>query len=116
MAIGIIAAQGNLYVYDGFDEDIKLHRVVDVDIDEDGLLVCTNRFWYLSDEEMKDNAISFTPKQWRGLVEFFIREGYPELKEESIIDATEDIVGRCFAYGVPKFENLAEYIAKYMNR
>lgn len=116
MANDIIAVRGNLYCYDKFDEDIQMHKVAEVEIDEEGFLICTYRPGYFTDEDLKDNEISFTPKQWRGLVEFFIRDGYPDLDEDDVLDAAEDIVGRCFAHGVPKFENLEEYIAEYMNR
>ena len=53
--------------------------------------------------------------QWYDIVEEFIRKHY-NLTEEDIETATEDIVGRCFAYGVPTIEELPEYIAVYMNR
>ena len=59
--------------------------------------------------------MNFTKNQWYGIVAHFIRQNY-ELPEEEIADATEDIVGRCFAYGIPKFNELTEYIADYMNR
>ena len=116
MANDIIAVNGNLYCYEKFDEDMQMHKVADVEIDEEGFLTCTYRTWYFSDEELKDNEISFTKKQWLGLVKFFIQEGYPEMDDESIADAAIDIVGRCFCVNPPKFENLEEYIAAYLNR
>ena len=112
----IIAVQGNLYCYDKFDEDIRMHKVADVEIDEDGRLTCTHRSWYFTEEEMKDNKINLSQTQWCGLVEQVIRDGYPDLAEDSISDAATDMVCRCFAYGVPKVEDLPEYIAEYLKR
>ena len=72
---------------------------------------------YFSTKELDEgnNKANFTKKQWYGIVAHFIRQDY-ELTEEQIADATEDIVGRCFVYGIPKFDELSEYIADYMNR
>ena len=116
MANDIIAIKGHLYCYDKFDEDIQMHKVAEVDIDEEGFLTATYIPAYFTEEEMKENEISLTERQWCGLVEFFIREEYPDMDEESVSDAATDIVGRCFVYGVPTVEELPEYIAKYLNR
>ena len=112
----IIAVQGNLYCYDKFDEDIQMHKVAEIEIDEDGLLTCTHRTWYFTEEELKDNKISLSQKQWCGLVEQIIRDEHPDFNEDSISTAAVDIVGRCFVYGVPTVEKLPEYIAEYLNR
>ena len=57
----------------------------------------------------------FTNKQWCGIVDSLIRYKY-DLTNEEIDDAVDDIVGRCFAYGIPKMHELEGYIAEYMNR
>ena len=54
-----------------------------------------------------------TKEQWYDVVEKFLRENY-DLEDEEVTNITEDIVGRCFAYGVPKLHELPEYIADYM--
>lgn len=113
----IIAVKGNLYCYDKYDEDAKMHKVVDVEIDEEGHLTCTYRTWYFTDEELKDNKISLTQKQWCGLVKQIICNEYPDLDDDQMSDAATDIVCRCFAVsGMPTVEELPEYIAGYLNR
>ena len=111
----LIAVNGAIYDYIGYDEEIKLHKVAVVEIDEEGILTNTHSTWYFSAEELKNNEVDFTKQQWYGIVEHFIRQDY-DLNEEEIADATEEIVGRCFAYGIPKFHELTDYIAEYMNR
>ena len=112
----IIAVRGNLYCYDKFDEDIQMHKVADIEIDEEGRLTCTHRTWYFNEEELKDNKINLTQKQWCGLVEQIIRDEHPYMDEDSISAAAVDIVGHCFVYGLPTVEELPEYIAEYLNR
>ena len=112
----IIAVQGNLYCYDKFDEDIQMHKVADIEIDEEGRLTCTYRSWYFTDEDLQDNKIDLTQKQWCGLVEQIIQDEYPELDDDSISAAATDIVCRCFVSGMPIVEELPEYIAEYLNR
>ena len=56
-----------------------------------------------------------TKTQWYKTVSQFIRQNYTDLTAEEINDITEDIVGRCFAYGIPQIHELADYIADYMN-
>lgn len=53
--------------------------------------------------------------EWYKVVAKHITENY-DLSDEDIEMATEDIVGRCFCYGVPTLAELPEYIAEYMNR
>lgn len=116
----IIAVNGNLYEYgckekaDYFNE--ILHKVYDIEIDEDGILTATYRSWYLTDAELSNRRIDLTEKQWIGLTEHFIREEY-DLTEEEIHEAAEDIVCRCFAVTRrPLVEELPNYIAFYMDR
>jgi hypothetical protein len=116
----IIAVNGNLYEYGtiesaDFTKDLQLHKVYEIDIDEDGHLVSTGITNYFTTEELTNDTMHLTKKQWYGIVEHFIRYNY-NFTEEGIIDATEDIVGRCFAYGIPKIHELSDYIADYMNR
>lgn len=53
--------------------------------------------------------------EWYEVVAKHIAENY-NLSDEDIEMATEDIVGRCFCYGVPTLAELPEYIAEYMDR
>lgn len=110
----LIAVNGAIYEYMG--KHNNLHMVSEVEIDEDGHLTATYCSRYVTDAELKFNEIQFTKQQWYGIVEHFIRQDYDDFTEEEIMDATEDIVGRCFAYGIPQFEELSEYIADCMNR
>ena len=110
----LIAVDGNLYDYVGYEEGI--HKVAVVDIDEEGILTNTHNTWYFTDEELSNRGIDLTQKQWIGLTEHFIRQDY-DLTEEQIKDAAEDIVCRCFATTrIPLVEELPNYIATYMNR
>ena len=117
----LIAVNGNLYEYGNiesadFTKDLQLHKVYEIDIDEDGYLVSTGITNYFTTEELANNEVKFTKQQWYGIVECFIRQDYDDLSPEEITDATEDIAGRCFAYGIPQIHELADYIADYMNR
>jgi hypothetical protein len=114
----LIAVNGAIYEYGRFDEQAKVHLVYEVDIDCEGMLTATHIMNYLYPEQLAEgfNQINLTKDQWYGIVAHFIREGDFHLNEEEIEDATEDIVGRCFVYGIPKFHELPEYIADYMNR
>ena len=112
----LIAVNGNLYDYIGYDEEIKQHKVAVVDIDEEGILTNTHSTWYFTDEELSNRGINLTDKQWVGLIEHFIRQEY-DLTEEEIKDASEDIVYRCFTVTrIPFVEELPNYIAIYMDR
>ena len=113
----LIAVNEGIYEYDRYDKYLKIHIATEVMIDEDGYLTATHIPHCFTDEELTDREEpTFTKNQWYGIVAHFIREGNFDLNEEEMEDATEDIVGRCFAYGIPKFEELSEYIADYMNR
>ena len=110
----LIAVDGKLYEY--IREEANFHRVAEVEVDEDGYLTATHIEQAFTTEDLTRNEIHFTKDQWYGIVAHFIREGGFDLNEEEIEDATEDIVGRCFCYGIPKFHELPEYIADYMDR
>ena len=114
----LVAVKGGIYEYVGFDEHLQRHKLSEIEIDEDGNLTATYAVCYMTDEEFafsEDGTDYFTNKQWYGIVEHFIRQGY-DLTEEEVTEATEDIVGRCFAYAIPKIHELADYITDYMNR
>jgi hypothetical protein len=116
----LIAVRGDIYEYGGIEigdytPSERLHKVYEIDIDDQGLLTNTHRTWYFSDEELKETKVNFTEDQWYGIVSHIIRQNH-DVTEEEISEATEDIVGRCFAYGIPQFNELEEYIACYMNR
>ena len=112
----IIAVDGAIYEYVRFDESLNLHRLSEIEVDDQGYLTATYCVGYFTDEELADDEVHFTKDQWYGIVAHFIREGDFSLNEEEIEDATEDIVGRCFVYGIPKIHELEGYIAEYMNR
>lgn len=117
----IIAVNGNLYEYEGikdadFTKDLQLHKVYVIDMDEDGYLVSTGVTDYFTTEELTNNEIHITKEQWYKIVEQFIRYNHYDLSPEEITDATEDIVGRCFAYGIPQIHELTDYIAEYLDR
>ena len=114
----LIAVNGNIYEYGGMTADnSSMHRVYDVEIDEEGRLTSTHNAWYFTDEELTEgfNKINLTQEQWYGVVECIIRQNHNVTNEE-ITEATDDIVGRCFAYGRPEFDELEGYIDCYMNR
>lgn len=113
----IIAVDGAIYEYIGFDESLNLHRLSEIAVDENGILTYTYRVCYFSTEELANNEVNFTKNQWYGIVECFLIGDYSvNLEYEEIKDATVDIVERCFVYGIPKIHELTDYIAEYMNR
>jgi len=73
---------------------------------------------YLYPEQLTEgfDKIDFAFKQWYGVIEHFLRQDYADLTEEEINNAVYDMVNRSFYYGKPKFSELPEYIADYMNR
>ena len=115
MKIGdLIAVSGNLYEYIGYEEGI--HKVAEVEIDDEGILTATYVERAFTDSELSNRGIKLTEKQWIGLTEHFIRQEY-DLTEEEISEAAEDIVCRCFGTTrIPLVEELGNYIAIYMNR
>ena len=112
----LITVNGKIYEYDRYDKHLDIHFVSEVEIDEEGYLTATYVPCCFSTEGLKNDETHFTQHQWCGIVAHFIREGNFHLNEEEIENATEDIVGRCFAYGIPKMHELADYIAEYMDR
>ena len=114
----IHSINNQLYIYEGFDENLKLHKCSEVMLDRDGNITATLILAYFNDEELTHDSIDWiTKKQWYGIVEAFIHyyhNGY--LTPEEITDATEDIVGRSFAYGIPKMHELYDYINEHLDR
>lgn len=113
----LIAVNGKICEYDRYDKYLDIHLASEIEIDDEGILTHTYIPCCFSTEELKNNEVEFTKSQWYGIVEHFIRQDYPHLTEEDIETATEDIVGREFAYGRPKtIEDLEKHIATYLNR
>ena len=119
----LIAVNGNLYEYGGYDKEFKVHLVYEVEIDEDGNLTATYVERAFTDSELSNRGIKLTDKQWLGIVKYMLRNDYAwsnvlyNLTEEEIIDAADDIVCRCFVTTrIPLVEELPNYIAVYMDR
>ena len=113
----LIAVNGAIYEYLKYEKEFGVHIVATVQIDQDGILTHTCLLASLSEEEFSriDKKQQFTKQQWYGIVEHFIRQLY-EMTDEEIAEATEDIVERCFAHGIPKFHELEDFIIDYMDR
>lgn len=111
----LIAVEGAIYEYDRYDERLQMHLTTEVEIDEDGILTATYVARAFTDRELSNRGIELTTRQWYGVVEHFIRQAY-DLSEFEIKGAVMDVVDRCFAYGIPQFEELADYIAEYLDR
>lgn len=113
----LIAVDGIIYEYVKYDDVAKVHLVSEVGIDCDGIPTSTHILSYFYPEQLADgnNKIDLTAQQWLGLTEHLLRQDY-DLTEEEIEDAADDIVIRCFATKYPKFDELADYIAEYMDR
>lgn len=119
----LIAVNGNLYEYGGYDKEFKVHLVYEVEIDDEGNLTATYVERAFTDSELSNRGIKLTDKQWLGIVEYMLRNDYAwskvlyNLTEEEIETATEDIVYREFAIlGIPMVEELPKIIETYMNR
>ena len=113
----LIAVNGEIYEYCRFDDVAKVHLMAEVGIDCEGILTLTHIMCYFYPQQLAEasDEIHLTDKQWYGVVEHFIRQE-TDLSEEEITNVAEDIVDRCFSYGIPKINELADYIAEYMNR
>lgn len=118
----LIAVNDCIYEYGGIEngdycKGLKLHKVYEIDIGEDGILIATYISCYLTNEELNDgiDKITLTQKQWVGVIEHFLMQEN-SLNEDDIPAVAEDIVFRCFAYGIPKFHELQNFITDYINR
>ena len=112
----LIAVNNQLYEYVKWNEDFKVHEVVAVEIDDEGIITATYIHSYMTPSKMDNRGINLTEKQWIGLVSYFLRNDY-DLTEEEITEAAEDIVCRCFVTTRPPLvEELPNYIADYMDR
>lgn len=119
----LIAVNGAIYEYVGYDKEFKVHLVNEVEIDDDGNLTATYVERTFTDSELSNREINLSNKQWLGIVEYMLRNDYAwskvlyNLTEDEIKDAAEDIVYREFAIiGVPLVEDLSKVITTYMNR
>ena len=112
----LIAVDGGIYEYGHYDVKSNYHTVSEIEIDEEGRLCSTYHLYAFTSEELENNKLDLTEKQWYGVVECIIRQYHDDLTEEEITEATEDIVGRCFVMNMPQFNEIEDYIAEYMNR
>ena len=78
------------------------------------LTKCGTNGIYLEITSVKGSK-NVSKDEWYKVVETYLAEHYA-LTDDALEDATEDIVGRCFCYGVPTLAELPEYIAEYMDR
>jgi hypothetical protein len=79
-----------------------------------GLVRCGTNNIYLEVTSVK-GVEKMSKDEWYEVVSAYLAEHYA-LTDDALEDATEDIVGRCFCYGVPTLSELPEYIAEYMDR
>lgn len=114
----LIAVNGRIYEYQKYDDVANVHLVTEVDIDDEGILTATHIPYAIPDEEFafsEDGTDYFTNKQWYGIVAHLLRQSC-KYSEETIAEAAEDIVYRCFTMSMPEFDKLQDYIDCYMNR
>jgi hypothetical protein len=113
----LIAVNGEIYEYDKYDKCLDVHFCTEIEIDEYGNLTMTYVPCYFNTEELENDTLNLTEKQWLGMVETLIRSAYTLEDNESVETAAEDIVYRCFTLtGIPKMHELEDYIAEYMDR
>ncbi|MEE1503851.1 MAG: hypothetical protein UGF89_06380 [Acutalibacteraceae bacterium] len=100
----IIAVYGNLFEYGGIEpceySKEHLHKVYEIDIDEDGVPTATLRTCSYTDEDLKNNEVNFTKPQWYGVIELLVRQNY-NLADEDIEGVVKQVV-ESFAGEVPK--------------
>lgn len=113
----LIAVNGGIYEYQKYDKVAKVHIVSEIDIDDEGNLTATHILDYLYPEQLAEgnNKIILTQEQWYGIVTHLLRQSC-KYSEETIAEAAEDIVYRCFIINMPKFDELQDYIDCYMDR
>lgn len=113
----LIVVDGQICEYDRYDKYLDVHYATEIEVDEYGHMTVTYAPLCFDPKEFTDgyNKANFTVEQWYGIVECLIRQGY-DLDNEEIDDATADIVERCFAVNMPKFDELEDYIDRYMDR
>ena len=113
----LIVVNGQICEYDRYDKYLDVHYATEIEVDECGHLTVTYAPICFDPKEFTEgyNKEEFTAEQWCGIVECLIRQDY-DLTNEEIDDATEDIVYRCFAVHMPEFDELEDYIDRYMDR
>lgn len=111
----IIAIKGNLFEYGGVEPCAyskgHLHKVYEIDVDEDGVLTATSRTDFYVDEDLKNNEVKFTKTQWYGVIELLVRQNY-NFTDGEVENLVKRVVEEDFANGVPKtLEKAEEYIS-----
>lgn len=111
----IIAINGNLFEYGGIEpcsySKGYLHKVCEIDVDEDGVLTATSRTDFYVDEDLKNNEVKFTKPQWYGVIELLVRQNY-DLTDGEVENLVKQVVEEDFANGVPNtLEKAEEYIS-----
>ena len=53
---------GNLYYYEGYDNETQLHHMVDVE-EDNGHFIYTHNDWYYTDTELNE-CIKIEVKEW----------------------------------------------------
>jgi len=107
----IISINGNLFEYGGIEpcEYSKgyLHKVYEIDVDEDGVLTATSRTDFYVDEDLKNNEVKFTKPQWYGVIELLVRQNY-NLTDGEVENLVKRVVEEGFANGEPNTIEEAE--------
>ena len=110
----LIVVQGNLYSYYGWDGHLQMHKVAEVDIDEDGIITATYIPAYFTEEEMQEGKmINLTQRQWIGLAEYYIRNYY-SLEGEKCAVAAKEIIHKGLNSEMLSVEKLLKYITEYL--
>lgn len=108
----VIAINGNLFEYGGVEPCAYskgyLHKVYEIDVDEDGVLTATLRTCSYTAEDLKSNEVSFTKPQWYGVVELLVRQSY-KLVDEEVENVVKQVV-ESFAGEMPKTITQAEEV------
>ena len=112
----LLVIHGNLYSYWQWEEDIKMHKVMEVDIDEEGRLTATYIPAFFSEKEMEEGKeMKLTPKQWLGLTKFLIQDFYfPE--EEKYEKEAEKLLKNFFLSSSHLVEELPKFIKTYFEK
>lgn len=100
----IIAINQNLFEYGGVEpcEYSKgcLHKVYEIDVDEDGVLTATSRTDFYVDKDLKNNEVKFTKLQWYGVIELLVRQNY-DLTDEEVENLVKQVIEEDFVNGEP---------------
>ena len=106
----LLVVRGNLYSYWQWEEDIQMHKVMVVDIDEEGRLTATYIPAFFSEKEMEEGKeMELTPEQWLGLTKFLIQDFYFPDEEEYEKEA-EKVLEKFFLSSSRLVEDLPKFI------